>query len=119
MSAAIYRSLMVERCLDVADEQRMTIPWRALELGVELHTHEPRMHRLRQFNDFGELFALRDGRDNEPRRLQPLQVMRIRLVAVAVPFGHHVAVDLMRNRAWLHVRTLCPQAHGATHIRVG
>ena len=56
-----------QRRLDVADEQRVPAPRRALELGVELHADEPRVHALRQLDDLGQLLALRDRRDHAGR----------------------------------------------------
>src|SRR6478609_2653922 len=35
--------------VDEGVEQRMPVPGRRLELGVELHAHEPRVHGARQF----------------------------------------------------------------------
>src|SRR5438105_15061812 len=40
--------LVLARGAHVRVEQRVAIPWRGLELGVELHAHEPRVHVLRQ-----------------------------------------------------------------------
>ena len=54
-----------QRGLDEAGEQRMAVPRRRLELGVELHAHEPRMHVLRQLDDLGELLALRQRGDDQ------------------------------------------------------
>src|SRR5687768_9377251 len=44
---AFARGLVLQRRLHVADEQRVPVPRRALELGVELHAHEPRVRHLR------------------------------------------------------------------------
>src|SRR5687768_1801970 len=81
---AFTRRLVLQRRLQVTDEQRVAVPRRALELGVELHAHEPRMRRLRQLDDLGELLALRDGRHHQARGLQLVEVVLVGLVAVAV-----------------------------------
>jgi len=54
-------ALVVQRGLDEGVEQRVSIPRRGLEFGVKLHTHEPGVDGLRQFDDFGQLLALRQG----------------------------------------------------------
>src|SRR5690349_21026441 len=62
---ALAQRLVLQRRLHVADEQRVAVPRRAAELGVELHADEPRVHCLRQLNDLGQLLALRDRRDHQ------------------------------------------------------
>ena len=52
--------------LDEGVEQRVAVPGRGLELGVELHAHEPGVHALRQLDDFRELLAL--GERGDPRQ---------------------------------------------------
>jgi hypothetical protein len=81
--------VVFQRGLHVAGEQRVPAPGRALELGVELHAHEPGVHRLRQLDDLGELLALRQRADHQARLLQRVEVVHVGLVAVAVAFGHH------------------------------
>src|SRR5262245_17473990 len=62
--------LVLQRRLDVRLEERVAAPRRGLELGVELHAHEPRVHRAGQLHDLGELLALRERRDDEAGVLQ-------------------------------------------------
>src|SRR3954469_13014479 len=57
------RGLVVQRGLDERVEQRVSVPRRGLELGVELHAHEPGVRFLRQLDDLGQLLALGERRD--------------------------------------------------------
>src|SRR3569832_1719977 len=52
--------LVLAGSLDEGVEERMAVPRRGLELGVELHAHEPRVHVLRQLDDLGQVLALRE-----------------------------------------------------------
>src|SRR5206468_791255 len=42
--ALVHLRLVLARRVDERVEQRMAVPRRGLELGVELHAHEPRVH---------------------------------------------------------------------------
>ena len=97
----------------------MAVPGRRLELGVELHAHVPRVHRLRQLDHLGQLLALGDRGDHEAGVLQALQVLLVGLVAVAVALGDDVAIDAVRDGAGLDVRALRAQAHRAAEVGVG
>ncbi len=108
--------LVLDRCLDEGVEERMAVPRGGLELGVELHADEPRMHLARQLDDLGELFALRERGDDEARAAELVEVVHVRLVAVAVALGDNVAVDLVRQRARGDVGALRAQAHGAAQV---
>jgi hypothetical protein len=66
LTEAASALLVIERRLHVAREQRVAAPRRALELGVELHADEPRVHGLGQLDDLGELLALRHRADHQP-----------------------------------------------------
>src|SRR5438128_2616426 len=46
--ALVHLGLVLAGGVDERVEQRMAVPRRGLELGVELHAHEPRVHVLRQ-----------------------------------------------------------------------
>ena len=96
----------------------MAVPRRGLEFGVELHAHEPGVHVLRQLDDLGQVLALGQRRDHQARLAQLVQVVDVGFVAVAMPLGHHVAVDLVRQRALGHVGALRAQAHGAAQVGV-
>ena len=65
-------------------EQRVTIPGRGFEFWMELHAHEPRMGALGQFNDFGELLALGERRDDQASLTQTVKVLCIGFVAMAM-----------------------------------
>src|SRR5574337_39589 len=108
--------LALQRRADEAVEQRVAVPRGGLELGVELHADEPGVHVARQLDDLGQLVGLRDRREHEPRLAQAVEVVRVGLVAVAVAFGDDVAVDVVRQRAALHVRALRAQAHRAAQV---
>src|SRR5690349_13844609 len=86
--ALLTLALVLERLLDVRLEQRMPAPRRGLELGVELHAHEPRVHAARQLHDLGELLALGEGGDHQARLAQLVEVVHVGFVAVAVALGH-------------------------------
>jgi hypothetical protein len=62
---ALLRGLVVQRRLDEGVEQRVAVPGRGLELGVELHADEPGVHALRQLDDLGQVLALRQRRDHQ------------------------------------------------------
>ena len=109
---------MVQCRFDKSIEQRVAIPGGGLEFGVELHAHIPRVNRLWQFDDLGQLLALRQGRDHQTGFAQIVQVIHVGLVAVAVALGDHVAINLVRQRALGHVGALRAQAHGAAQIGV-
>src|SRR5580765_6726876 len=110
--------LMIQRRLDEAGEQRVAVPGRALELGVELHADEPWVLLFRQLDDLGQLLALRDRRDQQPGLLEALEVALVRLVAVAVALGHDLAVDLVCERAGRDIGALRTQAHRAAQVGV-
>src|SRR5678815_3896100 len=85
------RRLVLQRGMDERLEERMAAPRRRLELGVELHADEPRVHALRQLDDLGQALALGQCRDHEAGIGEALEVVDVRLVAVPMPFGQHVA----------------------------
>ena len=107
---------MIQRRLHIGIEQRVTIPRRGFELGVKLHANEPRVNVLRQLDNFRQVFALGQGRDHQAGIAQPVQVVHIGFVTVAMPFGDHLAVNLVRQSALGHVRALRAQAHGAAQV---
>ena len=94
---------MAQGRTDVGVEQGVAVPRGGFEFGVELHAHEPGVNAGGQLDDFGELLALGQRRDHQAGRAQAIEVVDIGLVAVAVALGDHVAVDLMRQGAGLHV----------------
>ena len=88
---------------DKGIEQRVAVPWRGFELGVKLHANEPGVDAGGQFDNLGQLLALRQRRDHQPGLAQAIKVLHIGLVAVAVALGDHVAINAVRQRAFLHV----------------
>ena len=50
-------------------------------------------------DDFGQVLALRQGRNHQARLAQLVQVVHVGFVAVAVALGHHVAIDAMGQGA--------------------
>src|SRR5689334_860459 len=87
--------LVFDGGMDEGVEERMPVPGRRLELGVELHAHEPGVHAARQLHDFREVLALRQRGDDQAGRAQLVQVLHVGFVAVAMALGDHVAVDLV------------------------
>eukprot|EP01036_Dinobryon_divergens_P043604 gene43604-58071_t len=118
-AASLVAGLVVERSTDVAVEQRVAVPRRGLEFGVELHAYEPRVHAARQLDDLGQLFGLGDGGDHQAGLLQLVQVEFVGLIAVAVALVDDRAVDLIGQGAGLDVRALGAQAHGTAQVGVG
>src|SRR5678815_5124469 len=113
------RGLVLERGVDEGLEEGMSAPGGGLELGMELHADEPGVHAPRQLDDLGQLVALRDRRDHQAGLGQPVEVVLVGLVAVAMPLGDDIAVDLVRQRVGLDVGTLRPKAHGAAEVGLG
>src|SRR5947209_13439900 len=73
-----------QRRVDERLEERVPAPRRRLEFRVELDADEPRMDARRQLDDFSELLALRDRRDHQAGVGQPVEVVLVRLVAMAM-----------------------------------
>src|SRR6188768_4042658 len=111
--------LVRERGADERLEKRMTAPRRRLELRVELDADEPRVHALRQLDDLGELLPLRDRRDHEARLGETVEVVLVGLVAMAMPLGQDVAVDVMGKRSGLDVGALRAESHRAAEVGLG
>src|SRR5678816_4124709 len=103
--------LVRQRGVDERLEERMTAPRRRLELRVELDADEPRVHALRQLDDLGELLALRDRRDHQTRLGEPVEVVLVGFVAMAMALGQDVAVDVVGERSGLDVGALRAEAH--------
>src|SRR3954467_15391795 len=64
--------LVLERGFDEGLEERMPAPRRRLELRMELHAEEPRVHALRQLDHLGQLLALGQRRDHEAGLGEPV-----------------------------------------------
>src|SRR5678816_4508501 len=111
--------LVRERGVDERLEKRVAAPGRRLELRMELDADEPRVHARRQLDDLGELLALRDRRDHKTRVREPVEVVLVGLVAMAMTLGQDVAVDLVRERPGLDVGALRAEAHRAAEIGLG
>ena len=78
-------ALRLGRC-DKAREQRMGLERARLQLGVILHTDEPGM--IDEFDRLRQKSVWRHAGKPKPRRLKPLAIGRVHLVAVAVPLGN-------------------------------
>src|SRR5690349_16872099 len=59
------RRLVLQRGLDEGVEEGVSVPRGRLELGVELHAHEPGVHVLGQLHDLGQVLALGEGGDHQ------------------------------------------------------
>src|SRR4051812_44784255 len=57
--------LVLQRGVDERLEERMAAPRRRLELGMELHAEDPRVHVARQLDALGQALALRQCRNDE------------------------------------------------------
>ena len=66
-----------------------------LQLGMELYADEPWMPI--EFDDFRQLAVGRQAGDPEPRGFQPLAVIDVDLVAVAMAFEHRVGAEDFRG----------------------
>ena len=85
---------------------------------MELHTDKPGMDVARQFDDLGQLFTLRQGGNDQAGLAQQVEVMHVGLVAMAMAFCHHIAINAVRQCAGHHVGALRAQAHGAAQIGI-
>src|SRR2546422_5363377 len=74
---------MLQRGPDEAGEEWVRIPGPRAELGVELPGHEVRV--LGNLDDLDELLLGPNPRDAEPMLLEPVDVVVVDLVPVAVP----------------------------------
>ena len=77
------------------------------------------MHGLRELHDFSELLALCQGRNDQTRVAQLVQIIHVRLVAVTVSFAHVVTVNMVSQGVGCDIGGLFAQAHGATQVGVG
>ena len=77
------------------------------------------MHGLRELHDFSELLTLCQGRNDQTCVAQLVQIIHIRLVAVAVSFADMVTVNMVSQGVGCDIGGLFAQAHGATQVGVG
>ena len=81
--------LVRERGADERLEERMAAPRRRLELGVELDADEPRVHARAAARSISVSFSrCVIAEITRPASVQPVEVLLVGLVAVAVPLGH-------------------------------
>src|SRR5213078_1112986 len=88
--------LVLQSGFDERREQRMAAAGRRSEFGMELAADEPGMGR--QLDHLAQLLALGEAGNAQALVLQPLHVLVVDFVAVAVAFVDHVrAIDLARD----------------------
>ncbi len=88
----------------------------ALELGVELATHVPRV--AAQLQDLHQLAIRGDTTDAQPVPLQSLPILVVELEAVAVALvDHGLTVFRRRSRAGHELTGVRAEPHSAAHIR--
>ena len=84
-----------------------------------LHANEPGM--VRNFHNLRQHPIRRHARKPQPRRLQPVAIGDIDLIAVAMPLRHHrhIAINPPHQRILGQSRRVLPQPHGAAQIGIG
>ena len=89
-----------------------------LELGVELDADEPGV--LGHLDDLGQATVRRHAGEAQARGAQPVDVVDVDLVAVAVALADlTLAVDLVRERARLEDAGIGAKPHRAAEIAAG
>src|SRR2546423_4244197 len=107
--------LVLQSGFDERRKQRMAAAGRRSEFGMELAADEPGMRR--QLDHLAQLLALGEAGNAQALVLQPLHVLVVDFVAVAVAFVDHVrAVDLAREAPGLERSTLSAQTHRTAQI---
>src|SRR5882672_3676875 len=107
--------LVLQSGLDERRKERMAAAGRRGEFRMELAADEPRVRW--QLDHFAQLLALGEAGNAQALVLQPLHVLAVDFVAVAVAFVDHVrAVDLAREAPGLEGGALGAQAHRAAEI---
>src|SRR5258706_15865415 len=107
--------LVLQSGLDERRKERMAAAGRRGEFWMELAADEPRVRW--QLDHFAQLLALGQAGNAQALVLQPLYVLAVDFVAVAVAFVDHVrAVDLAREAPGLERGALGAQAHRAAEI---
>src|SRR5712691_13396702 len=107
--------LVLQGGFDESREKRMAGTRRRRKLGVELAADQPGMRR--QLDHFAQLLALGDPGYAQALVLQPLHVLVVDFVAVAMALVDDIgAVDLARKAARLERRGLRAQAHRAAEV---
>src|SRR5437588_276676 len=107
--------LVLQSGFDERRKQRMAAAGRRSEFGMELAADEPGMRR--QLDHLAQLLALGEAGNAQTLVLQPLHVLVVDFVAVAVAFVDHVrAIDLAREAPGLERNTLSAQPHGPAEI---
>src|SRR5467141_2067449 len=107
--------LVLQSGLDERRKERMAAAGRRGEFRMELAADEPRVRW--QLDHFAQLLALGQAGNAQALVLQPLYVLALDFVPVAVAFVDHVrAVDLAREAPGLERGALGAQAHRAAEI---
>src|SRR5690348_9495591 len=103
---------LLQRRFHETREQGMRLDRAALELGMELDADEPGM--VRSFHDLRQLTVGRHAREQKPRAFQPVLVVNVHLVAMAVPLADVVgAVDRVDDAVAGELRRIGAEPHGA------
>src|SRR6266853_3173065 len=102
--------LVLQRGLDERRKERMPAAGRRSEFRMELAADEPGVRW--QLDHLAQLLALGEAGNAQALVFQPLRILVVDFVAMAVAFVDHVrAVDLARKAPGLERGALCAQTH--------
>ena len=106
----LFLVAMFERGGNETVEQRMGLGWAALEFGVGLARHEPRM--VRQLDHLGETAIGRDARNHHAGLLELAAILVVHLVTMAMALIDDLfAIDIERLGALFELARIRAQTH--------
>src|SRR5690606_12161154 len=113
-SGLLVLGLGFESCLDVTDEQRMSITRCRSELRVELHTHKPWM--VRQLQEFRRIFCRCTSAGDHAGIFQTLGRDMVDFIAGTMALIDFIAINRIGSCARSDRATLCTFTHGTAQV---